>query len=1065
MKIYKRIDFLSIKNKIKYPNFLNVQLKSFKRFLNIFSKKKKRKKEGLYKIFMDHFPISDSKNNFILEFLDYFLIPPKFSRKECIKRGLTYNFTLKAKFKFYYKKNNNYKIISQKIYLGNYPYMTPLGSFIFNGTERVIVSQLYRSPGIFFGKNYHTNGTKIFSSKIIPLKGSWIEFITDVNHVIYAYIDRKKKLPITTLLRALGVGNDKEILKRFNLIKEIKINNLNTKKIFKKKFIVCLFQKKNFNKKIKDFFFSKKKFLKSSIILKEKDIKKLIELKIQSIFICKKNDYSIIYNTLRKDPSNSKEEAVYYIYKVIKNYEPVDKTIALNIIEKILFSESKYSLGEIGRYKLNKKLGLNIPLNIQILNKEDLIAIIKYIIKIINYKKDIDDIDNLSNRRIKTVGEQIISQFEMGLSRVVRIIRERMNVRDIRNNENFTPIELFNYKTLISIMNTFFGTNQLSQFMDQTNPLSEITHKRRLSSLGQGGLSKDRAGFEVRDVNYSHYGKLCPIETPEGPNIGLISSLCVFAKVNTMGYIETPYRKVKNGRIDFSKKIVYISADEEYNKVIAQINVINNPNSGLLSDNISVRNNNDFPVVSYKKVNYIDVSPNQMTSISASLIPFLEHDDANRALMGSNMMRQAVPLMKPESPIVGTGLEKEIVKNLKILIHAKGNGYIKYVDSEKIIVHYFKKKYEDLISFDSKIETYNLIKFQKTNQNTCINLSPLVKKGINIKKGQILCQGYATRNGELALGRNVLVGFMPWKGYNFEDAILISKRMEREDFFTSFHVEEYSLEVRDTKLGLEKFTKKIPNINEKYLENLEEDGMIKIGTKVKSGDIIIGKITPKENIEPSPEEKLLKAIFGDKTRNIKDSSLRANPSLEGIVIHKKIYRRSNEKINKIKLKKIKKKYKKYYFKLKKILINKLCFILKGEFSLGVFDKKNKEIIPKGEKFNINNIKKIKNIFKINYKNLTKKEFKKKIIIKLYKNFKKKKTNLKIVFKKYKDTILLGDELSTGILKLGKVYIAKKRKLKVGDKMSGRHGNKGIVARIVPDEDMPFLEDGTPLDLF
>nr|WP_320412028.1 DNA-directed RNA polymerase subunit beta [Candidatus Shikimatogenerans silvanidophilus] len=1053
--------------KINYPDFLDIQIKSFKSFFNLENIKNK-KKEGLFKVFMDFFPISDTRNSFVLEFIDYFIDPPRYSIEECIERGLTYSIALKARLKLYCTdpEHEDFKTVFQDVYLGNFPYMTPSGGFIFNGAERVVVSQLHRSPGVFFGQVYHTNGTKLYFARIIPLKGSWIEFSTDTNNVMYTYIDRKKKLPTTTVLRAIGYEKDKDILKIFNLYEKIEVNKNNIKKILGKKLAdrVVL---KTCNEDFVDEN-TGEVILERNIILEKEHIEKIIKNNVKHIYLLnnnKKRYYSIIYNTLQKDTTNSKKEALKYIYKKLRGIYPPDEETAINLIEKLFFSESRYSLGEVGRYRLNKRLKINIDIKNQVLTKKDIIYIIKYLNKLYNLKKEVDDIDHLSNRRVRTVGEQLYTQFSIGLSRMVRNIREKMNVRD---NEVFTPIDLINSKFLSSVINSFFGTSQLSQFMDQTNPLAEITHKRRLSTLGPGGLSRERAGFEVRDVNYSHYGRLCPIETPEGPNIGLIASLCCYAKINKMGFIETPYYKVNNRKIDFSNPI-YLSSEEEEGKIIATYNNSNINKQKIIEKRIIARKDGDFPLVESNKVDYIDVFTNQIASISASLIPFLEHDDANRALMGSNMMRQSVPLLIPEAPIVGTGLEKEVAKYSRILINAEGNGVIEYVDSKKIIVKYFKNEIEKLISFDNDIKTYNLIKFRKTNQNTCISLKPIVKKGMKVNKGQVLCQGYSTENGELALGKNCLVAFMPFKGYNFEDAIVISERVIRNDFFTSIHIDEYSLELRETKLGMEEFTNDIPNVSEESTKNLDENGIIRIGAEVKPGDILIGKISPKYESDPTPEEKLLRAIFGEKAGNVKDSSLRADPSLFGVVIDRKIFYREikNKKSrleNKIKIKKIEKKYKQEFKNLYTILIEKLNILLNNKESIGVYNDKKEIIIDKKIIFSKKILKSIKDYNSISEYNWTNNYNINELISDIIHNYIKKYNSLNELYKKEKNNLIIGDELPYGIIKLAKVYIAKKRKLKVGDKMAGRHGNKGVIAKIVKDEDMPFLENGQHIDV-
>ncbi|WP_185877773.1 DNA-directed RNA polymerase subunit beta [Blattabacterium cuenoti] len=1076
-KISERITFSSIAKRVDYPDFLNIQIKSFKEFFQLDTKPESRKNEGLFKAFMDNFPISDARNSFVLEFKGYSIDTPRYSIEECIERGLTYSVPLKAKLKLYCTdpEHEDFETVCQDVYLGTCPYMTPSGSFIFNGAERVIVSQLHRSPGVFFGQSHHANGTKLYSARIIPFKGSWIEFATDINNVMYAYIDRKKKLPMTTLLRAIGYERDKDILRIFNLSEEVKIKKNNIKNIINK--ILAERVLRIWHEDLVDedtgevVTIEKNKILiERDTLLKQEHIDIICNYNIKTIFLHKENgkkkDYSIIYNTLYKDPTNSEKEAIEYIYRQLRNTEPPDEETARNVIDKLFFSDSRYSLGPVGRYRLNKRLELNIDQNHLVLTKKDIIAIINHLNDLFNSKKEIDDIDHLSNRRVRTVGEQLYTQFNIGLARMARTIRERMNVRD---NEVFMPVDLINAKTLSSVINTFFGTNQLSQFMDQTNPLSEITHKRRLSALGPGGLSRERAGFEVRDVNYSHYGRLCPIETPEGPNIGLISSLSVFAKINSMGFVETPYRIVKNNKVDLLQLVKYLSAEEEEGKIIAQANSINK-NGNFLSNRVIARKDGDFPIVESSQIDYIDVAPNQIASISASLIPFLEHDDANRALMGSNMMRQAVPLLKPESPIVGTGLEKQVAKDSRILINAEKNGTVEYMDAKRIIIRYDKTKTEELISFDSDIKIYDLIKFRKTNQNTCINLKPIVKKGEKIKKGQILCEGYATENGELALGRNLKAAFIPCNGYNFEDAVLISEKVVSEDWFTSIHIDEYSLEVRDTKLGMEELTNDIPNVSEEATKNLDENGIIRVGAEVKPGDILIGKITPKGETDPTPEEKLLRAIFGEKAGNVKDASLRAEPSLFGIVIDTKLFTRSiknksSREKDKILINSLEKEYKNKFSNLRTKLINKLVTILNEKkcFS-SIYDKNGNKIVSHGENLNKKLFDSISDYTSINFDKWTDDDIVNDLILDIFHNYMISINELNSSLKHKKFSITVGDELPSGIVKMAKVYIAKKRKLKVGDKMAGRHGNKGVVARILRVEDMPFLEDGTPVDI-
>ena len=1072
----ERINFASAKNTPDYPDFLDIQIKSFQDFFQLETKSDERGAEGLYNTFQENFPITDTRNQFVLEFLDYFIDPPRYSIQECIERGLTYSVPLKARLKLYCTdpEHEDFETIVQDVYLGTIPYMTPSGTFVINGAERVVVSQLHRSPGVFFGQSFHANGTKLYSARVIPFKGSWIEFATDINGVMYAYIDRKKKLPVTTLFRAIGFERDKDILEIFDLSEEIKVSKAGLKKVLGRKLAARVL-----NTWHEDFVDEdtgevvsierNEIILDRDTVLEKDHIDEILDTDAKTILLHKENnaqsDYAIIHNTLQKDPTNSEKEAVEHIYRQLRNAEPPDEETARGIIDKLFFSDQRYNLGEVGRYRMNKKLGLDIGMDKQVLTKEDIITIIKYLIELINSKAEIDDIDHLSNRRVRTVGEQLSSQFGVGLARMARTIRERMNVRD---NEVFTPIDLINAKTLSSVINSFFGTNQLSQFMDQTNPLAEITHKRRLSALGPGGLSRERAGFEVRDVHYTHYGRLCPIETPEGPNIGLISSLAVFAKVNPMGFLETPYRKVTDSKVN-TKEYAYLSAEEEEGMKIAQANIPLKDNGQIDTDKVIAREEGDFPVVDPSEVNFTDVAPNQIASISASLIPFLEHDDANRALMGSNMMRQAVPLLKPQSPIVGTGLERQVATDSRVLINAEGDGTIDYVDAVKIIVKYKRSEAEKLVSFEEDSKSYNLVKFRKTNQGTSINLKPIVKKGDKVKKGQVLCEGYATEKGELALGRNLTVAFMPWKGYNFEDAIVISEKVVREDIFTSIHVDEYSLEVRDTKLGAEELTHDIPNVSEEATKDLDENGMIRIGAEVEPGDILIGKITPKGESDPTPEEKLLRAIFGDKAGDVKDASLKASPSLRGVVIDKKLFSRSvkdkrkrsedKEDLNKLEL-----EYEVKFQELKDVLVEKLFTLINGKTSQGVLNDLGEEVLPKGKKYTQKMLNSVDDFAHLIGGSWTTDKDTNASVTDLLHNYKIKLNDLQGNLRRDKFTISVGDELPAGIMKLAKVYIAKKRKLKVGDKMAGRHGNKGIVSRIVRQEDMPFLEDGTPVDI-
>jgi len=1072
----QRISFASIKSQIDYPDFLDIQLQSFQDFFQLETTSENRQNEGLFKVFAENFPISDARNNFVLEFLDYFVDPPRYSLDECIERGLTYSVPLKAKLRLYCTdpEHEDFETIVQDVYLGTIPYMTPKGTFVINGAERVIVSQLHRSPGVFFGQSRHANGTKLYSARVIPFKGSWIEFATDINSVMYAYIDRKKKLPVTTLLRAIGFESDKQILEIFGLADELKVSKAALKSAVGRKLAARVLKTW-----IEDFVDEdtgevvsierNEVIIDRETILDNNHIDMIVDANVKSVILHKLDvnagDYAIIYNTLQKDTSNSEKEAVEHIYRQLRNAEPPDEETARGIIDKLFFSDKRYDLGEVGRYRINKKLNLNTPSTTKTLTKEDIICIIKYLIELINSKADVDDIDHLSNRRVRTVGEQLYSQFGVGLARMARTIRERMNVRD---NEVFTPTDLINAKTLSSVINSFFGTNQLSQFMDQTNPLAEITHKRRLSALGPGGLSRERAGFEVRDVHYTHYGRLCTIETPEGPNIGLISSLCVFAKINKLGFIETPYMTVTKGRVDMEKSVTYLSAEEEDSKTIAQANAPVDAKGKFLEAKVKARYEGDFPVVEPEKLQLMDVAPNQIASIAASLIPFLEHDDANRALMGSNMQRQAVPLLRPEAPIVGTGLEPLVARDSRVLVNAEGEGVVEYVDANEIVIRYNRTDADRLISFDDDIKRYQLTKFRKTNQSTCINLKPIVKKGEKVIKGQVLCDGYATQNGELALGRNMKVAFMPWKGYNFEDAIVISERVAREDIFTSVHIDEYALEVRDTKRGLEELTSDIPNVSEEATKDLDENGLIRVGAEVKEGDILIGKITPKGETDPSPEEKLLRAIFGDKAGDVKDASLKAPPSLRGVVIDKKLFSRAiKDKKSKAEekplLDKIDKEHGIEIAALKNRLIEKLFTLVNGKTSQGVINILKEEVVAKGVKFTQ------KSLEKIDFSNVnaskwtTDKDVNDKIKMLLH-NYSIKYNDLLGAFKRKKFAVTIGDELPAGIVQLAKVYIAKKRKLKVGDKMAGRHGNKGIVARIVRDEDMPFLDDGTPVDI-
>ncbi len=1073
----QRISFSSTKTVFDYPDFLEVQIKSFIEFFQLGTTPDQRKEEGLSKVFEENFPITDTRNNFVLEFVDYSVDPPRYSIDECIERGLTFSVPLKAKLKLYCTdpEHEDFDTVVQDVYLGTVPYMTPRGTFVINGAERVVVSQLHRSPGVFFGQSMHANGTKLYSARIIPFKGSWIEFATDINSVMFAYIDRKKKLPVTTLLRAIGFESDKDILEIFDLADEIKVSKSGLKKVVGRKLAARVLKTW-----VEDFVDEdtgevvsierNEVVIDRETIIENDHIDEIIDSGAKTILLHKEDqnlqDFAIIYNTLQKDPCNSEKEAVLHIYRQLRNAEPPDDATARDVIDKLFFSEKRYDLGEVGRYRINKKLNLNIDMGVQVLTKEDIIEIIKYLIKLVNSKTDVDDIDHLSNRRVRTVGEQMYNQFGVGLARMARTIRERMNVRD---NEVFTPIDLINSKTLSSVINSFFGTNALSQFMDQTNPLAEMTHKRRMSALGPGGLSRERAGFEVRDVHFTHYGRLCPIETPEGPNIGLISSLCVFAKVTDLGFISTPYRKVENGKVDLSEEgTVYLTAEEEEGRVIAQANAPIDDDGNFINMRVKSRLDGDYPIVGKSEVNLMDVGPNQIASVAASLITFLEHDDANRALMGSNMMRQAVPLLRPEAPIVGTGLEARSAIDSRVLVVAEDNGVVEYVDADEIQIRYDKTEEERFVSFDPEIVTYRIAKFQKTNQGTVVDLKPIIFKGDRVKKGQVLTEGYATQGGELALGRNLKVAFMPWQGYNYEDAIVISERVVREDIFTSIHVDEYALEVRDTKRGVEEFTSDIPNVSEEATKNLDENGLIRVGAVVKPGDILIGKITPKGESDPSPEEKLLRAIFGDKAGDVKDASLKASPSLNGTIIDKKLFSRVvKDKKGKLATKplldSIDEEFDRGASALRAKLEDKLFTLVNGKTSQGVKDYYGGDIIGKGIKFTLKQLQEI-DYLTINPAKWTTDKDKNDMIFALINNYIMKYKELEAVSKRKRYNVTIGDELPAGIIQLAKVYVAKKRKLQIGDKMAGRHGNKGIVSRIVRDEDMPFLEDGTPVDI-
>ena len=1071
-----RINFASVKNPLPYPDFLEVQLKSFKDFLQLDTPPEKRTNEGLYKVFAENFPISDTRNNFILEFLDYYIDPPRYTIEECLERGLTYSVPLKANLKLSCTDpdNEGFDPDIQPVYLGQIPYMTEKGTFVINGAERVVVSQLHRSPGVFFGQSTHANGTKLYSARIIPFRGSWIEFATDINNVMYAYIDRKKKLPVTTLLRAIGLESDKDIIEIFDLAEEVKVNKTNLKKAVGRKLAARVLRTW-----IEDFVDEdtgevvsierNDVILDRETVLEEDNIQEILDSGVQTVLLHKENintsDYSIIFNTLQKDTSNSEKEAIQYIYRQLRNAEPPDDASAREVITNLFFSEKRYDLGEVGRYRINKKLGLGTSMDVKVLTKEDIIAIIKYLIELINSKTDVDDIDHLSNRRVRTVGEQLYNQFGVGLARMSRTIRERMNVRD---NEDFTPIDLINAKTISSVINTFFGTNALSQFMDQTNPLAEMTHKRRMSALGPGGLSRERAGFEVRDVHYTHYGRLCPIETPEGPNIGLISSLCVYAKINDLGFIETPYRKVDDAKVNINNdEVVYLTAEVEEGQVIAQGNAPLNPDGTFVRDRVKARLDADFPIVAPGEVNLMDVSPTQIASIAASLIPFLEHDDANRALMGSNMMRQAVPLLRSEAPIVGTGLEGQLIRDSRTQITAEGDGVIEFVDATVIRIRYDRTEDEEFVAFEDSVKEYHIPKFRKTNQSTTIDLRPICEKGQRVTAGQILTEGYSTENGELALGRNLKVAFMPWKGYNYEDAIVLNERVVREDILTSVHVDEYSLEVRETKRGMEELTSDIPNVSEDATKDLDERGIIRVGAHVEPGDIMIGKITPKGESDPTPEEKLLRAIFGDKAGDVKDASLKATPSLKGVVIGTNLFSRAAKKKKtksaNAQLPKLDEEYETKQAELMDVLVDKLMVLTEGKTSQGVKDFLGADIIAKGAKFTPAALKGI-NYDTVNLSKWTNDAHKNDLIRATIVNYLRKSKEIDADLRRKKFDISIGDELPSGIMQMAKVYIAKKRKIGVGDKMAGRHGNKGIVSRIVRQEDMPFLADGTPVDI-
>ena len=1072
-----RVNFASVHNPLPYPDFLDVQLKSFRDFLQLDTPPEERKNEGLYKVFAENFPITDTRNNFVLEFLDYYIDPPRYSIDECLERGLTYSVPLKAKMKLYCTDpdHEDFGTFIQDVFLGTIPYMTANGTFVINGAERVVVSQLHRSPGVFFGQGVHANGTVLYSARIIPFKGSWIEFATDINNVMYAYIDRKKKLPVTTLLRAMGFEQDKDILQIFDLAEEIKVNKKNMKAAVGRKLAARVL--KSWNEDFVDEDTGEVVSIERNEVIMEREteltednIGEILDSGASTILLHKDaeaaNKYTIIFNTLSKDPSNSEKEAVNYIYRQLRNADPADDASAREVFQNLFFSDKRYDLGEVGRYRINKKLGLDIDMDVRVLTKEDVIAIIKYLIQLVNSNVTVDDIDHLSNRRVRTVGEQLANQFAIGLARMSRTIRERMNVRD---NEVFTPTDLINAKTISSVINSFFGTNPLSQFMDQTNPLAEVTHKRRLSALGPGGLSRERAGFEVRDVHYTHYGRLCPIESPEGPNIGLISSLCIYAKINDLGFIVTPYRTVHDHKVDMDNKdVVYLTAEEEEEKIIGQGNAPLSTDGKFLKETVKCRQDADYPVVTPDEVDLVDVSPQQIASVSASLIPFLEHDDGHRALMGCNMMRQAVPLIHNDAPIVGTGLEKQVCEDSRTMVTAEGDGVIEYVDATTIRILYDRTEEEEFVSFEPALKEYRIPKFRRTNQNMTIDLRPICNKGQRVKAGDILTEGYATENGELALGRNLLVAYIPWKGYNYEDAVVISERMVREDVLTSVHVDEYSLDVRETKRGVEEFTSDIPNVSEEATKDLDDNGVIRVGARVEPGDILIGKISPKGESDPSPEEKLLRAIFGDKAGDVKDSSLKANPSLSGVVIDKKLFSRAiktrdSKKQDKVLLAKIDEEYEAKNNDLKDILVDKLMTLTEGKTSQGVKDYTGAEIITKGSKFTVPALKNLE-FDGIQSNNWTDDDHTNALIQKLIMNYIRKYKLLDAEMKRKKFAISIGDELPSGILQMAKVYIAKKRKIQVGDKLAGRHGNKGIVSKVVRTEDMPFLEDGRPVDL-
>ncbi len=1076
-KKQQRVNFSRMQQHMPYPDFLDIQLKSFQEFLQMDSTPEQRRKEGLFKVFSENFPIQDTRNSFTLAFLDYSVDRPRYTIDECIKRGLTYSVPLKAKLRLSCEDpdHEDFDTVVSDVFLGTIPYMTPKGTFVINGAERVIVSQLHRSPGVFFGTSMHSNGTKLYSARIIPFRGSWIEFATDINKVMYAYIDRKKKLPVTTLLRAIGFETDKEILNCFDLAEEVKCNREALEACIGRRLAGYVMKPT-----IEDFVdedTGEVSSIERNQIVVEREaeltpevIDIILESGSKSVLLHKdqerENDFSIIFNTLQKDPAKTEKEAVLYIYRQLRNAEPADDATAREMIQNLFFSQKRYDLGDVGRYRINRKLNMSIPEDTRVLTKEDIIEIIKYLVSLINSNAEVDDIDHLSNRRVRTVGEQLYNQFGIGLARMARTVRERMNVRD---NEVFTPTDLINAKSISSIINSYFGTNALSQFMDQQNPLAEITHKRRMSALGPGGLSRDRAGFEVRDVHYTHYGRLCPIETPEGPNIGLISSMCIYAKINNLGFIETPYRKVVNSVVDLDNDhVVYLSAEDEEKQVVAQGNAPLTKDGNFIRNKVKTRLGADFPVVAPSEVNLMDVAPCQIASVAAALIPFLEHDDAHRALMGSNMMRQAVPLITSEAPIVGTGIEEQLVNDSRTQIQAEGEGLVTYVDADKICIRYDRSEEEEFISFESAEREYKMPKFEKTNQNTTIDLHPLVRKGDRVTKGQILTEGYATQGGELALGKNLKVAYIPWKGYNYEDAIVLSERIVREDMYTSVHVVEQLLEVRDTKRGLEEFTADIPNVSEEATKDLDENGIIRIGAYVQPGDILIGKITPKGETDPSPEEKLLKAIFGDKAGDVKDASLKASPSLDGVIIDKKIYTKANkDRSQKLKDKEVLQRmdveFRDKAESLREQLIEKLYTLLNGKTAVSVKDILGTELVAKGQHFTKERLHEI-DYFSVMLDGWTADAHKNELLSQCIMNYIAKYKEMDARLKREKFDLTIGDELPNGIVQMAKVYVAKRRKIRVGDKMAGRHGNKGIVSKIVRVEDMPFLADGTPVDI-